>query len=201
MFDLGRPQNEQPGGRVFAIWQRGARVTGVVEHGEVELSFHESADWLKELAPGQSVWKSDDPHLTRRLRQSYARGRIGRRMPLTMGAFTVAAFMLAGLPPGPAFVSKWRLLTGAVESGAWAAAGALLASTLLNIAYFTPIVVRAFGPALSGPGHAGGHGEAPLTVLVPLLLTAAAGLVLGLAPDAGGHFLALARAVAESVSR
>jgi multicomponent Na+:H+ antiporter subunit D len=98
-------------------------------------------------------------------------------------------------------VSKWRLLTGAVESGAWAAAGALLASTLLSVAYFTPIVVRAFGPALSGQGHAGGHGEAPLTVLVPLLLTAAAGLVLGLAPDAGGHFLALARAVAESVNR
>jgi multicomponent Na+:H+ antiporter subunit D len=140
-------------------------------------------------------------YVTAHLERVSQLGGIGRRMPLTMGAFTVAAFMLAGLPPGPAFVSKWRLLTGAVESGAWAAAGALLASTLLSVAYFTPIVVRAFGPALSGQGHAGGHGEAPLTVLVPLLLTAAAGLVLGLAPDAGGHFLALARAVAESVNR
>ena len=43
---------------------------------------------------------------------------IGRRMPLTMGAFALAAFMLAGLPPGAGFVSKWLLLLGGLEASA-----------------------------------------------------------------------------------
>ncbi|MBI2466568.1 MAG: monovalent cation/H+ antiporter subunit D family protein [Candidatus Rokubacteria bacterium] len=119
---------------------------------------------------------------------------VGRRMPLTLGAFAVAAFMLAGLPPGIAFASKWRLVAGAAEAGAWAAVFVLLVSTLLNVAYFAPIVVRAF----SGPGGAR-VAEAPPAILVPLLLTAAAGLVLGLAPDTG-HLLSLARAVAASLT-
>jgi multicomponent Na+:H+ antiporter subunit D len=118
---------------------------------------------------------------------------IGWRMPLTMGAFTAGAFMLAGLPPGAAFVSKWRLLTGAAEAGAWAAVAALLASTLLSIAYFAPIVLRAFGPG-TGPVR-----EAPAAVLVPLLLTAAAGILLGLAPDSLGSLLTLTRTVAASL--
>lgn len=120
-------------------------------------------------------------------------GGMGRRMPLTMGAFAAAAFMLAGVPPGAAFVSKWHLLLGAVDARAWWALAALLASTLLNLAYFTPIVVRAFtGPA--APVQ-----EARPALLVPLLATAAGGLLLGLMPERFGRFLVLARAVAASV--
>ncbi|MBI2218999.1 MAG: monovalent cation/H+ antiporter subunit D family protein [Candidatus Rokubacteria bacterium] len=123
---------------------------------------------------------------------------IGRRMPLTMGAFAVAAFMLAGLPPGPAFVSKWHLLSGAAAAGTWWAVAALLTSTLLNIAYFTPIVVRAFSkPAAEDHHH--GSGEARPALVVPLLLTAVAGIVLGLAPDGLVDVLSLARLVTVSV--
>lgn len=117
---------------------------------------------------------------------------IGRRMPVTMTAFTAAAFMLAGLPPGAAFVSKWRLLTGAAEASAWPAVLVLLASTLLNLAYFTPIVVRAFARSAEG-----GWQEASPAVVVPLVVTAAAGLVIGLAPDG---LLSLAEIVAGAVS-
>jgi multicomponent Na+:H+ antiporter subunit D len=117
---------------------------------------------------------------------------IGRRMPLTMGAFALAAFMLAGLPPGAGFVSKWLLLLGGVEASAWIGVAALLASTLLNIAYFAPIVVRAWmAPASPAPVT-----EAPATMLVPLLVTAVAALVVGLAPDALAPLLSLARAAA-----
>jgi len=121
-------------------------------------------------------------------------GGIGRRMPLTMTAFAAAALMLAGLPPGAAFVSKWRLLVGAAESAAWLAMTTLLLSTILNIAYFVPIIVRAF----TGPAPAAIE-EAPPAVLVPLLVTACAGLLLGLFPDAAGHLLALAQTTATSV--
>lgn len=115
---------------------------------------------------------------------------IGRRMPLTMGAFALAAFMLAGLPPGAGFVSKWLLLLGAVDTSAWLGVAALLASTLLNIAYFAPIVVRAWlPPAVPAP-----LGEAPPALLVPLLVTAVAALVVGVAPDALAPLLSLARA-------
>lgn len=117
---------------------------------------------------------------------------IGRRMPLTMGAFALAAFMLAGLPPGAGFVSKWLLLLGGLEASAWVGVAALLASTLLNIAYFAPIVVRAWMPAAS-PGAVA---EAPATMLVPLLVTAVAALAVGVAPDALAPLLSLARAAA-----
>jgi multicomponent Na+:H+ antiporter subunit D len=127
-------------------------------------------------------------------RVSEMRG-IGRRMPLTMGAFAVAAVLLAGLPPGAAFVSKLHLLSGAADTGAWVAVAALLASTLLNVAYFMPIVVRAFA---GEPASA--IAEAPATMLGPLLLTAAAGLALGLAPDRVLSILSLAGLTAASVT-
>jgi multicomponent Na+:H+ antiporter subunit D len=117
---------------------------------------------------------------------------IGRRMPLTMAAFALAAFMLAGLPPGAGFVSKWLLLLGSLEASAWIGVAALLASTLLNLGYFAPIVVRAW----MAPASPASITEAPLTMLLPLLVTAAAALVVGLAPDALLPLLALARAAA-----
>jgi multicomponent Na+:H+ antiporter subunit D len=119
---------------------------------------------------------------------------IGRRMPLTMAAFATAAFLLAGLPPGLAFASKWRLLSGAVEAHAWLAVATLSASTVLNVAYFAPIVSRAFRRCGGAPMR-----EAPLPILLPLLITAAAGLLLGVDPDAGARLWSLARAVAASV--
>ncbi len=120
---------------------------------------------------------------------------VGRRMPLTMGAFAGAAFMLAGLPPGVAFVSKWRLLDGAASAGAWVAFGVLLASALLNVAYFAPVVVRAFSGPADGP-----RGEPRPTLLLPLLAATGAGLALGVVPDAGPRLLSLAGMVAQTVT-
>ncbi|WP_436935500.1 proton-conducting transporter transmembrane domain-containing protein [Halovenus marina] len=69
---------------------------------------------------------------------------IGKRMPLTMGAFAVAAAGMAGIPLVAGFVSKWFLLTGSVEVGQSIFAVVLLISGVLNIAYFWPIVYGAF---------------------------------------------------------
>jgi NADH-quinone oxidoreductase subunit L/multicomponent Na+:H+ antiporter subunit D len=71
---------------------------------------------------------------------------IGRRMPLTMAAFGVAALGMAGLPLVAGFVSKWYLLIGSVESGGVGGVFALvlLTSGILNIGYFWPVVYQAF---------------------------------------------------------
>ncbi|WP_302080511.1 proton-conducting transporter membrane subunit [Salinibaculum rarum] len=69
---------------------------------------------------------------------------IGKRMPLTMTAFAVAAAGMAGIPLIAGFVSKWYILIGSVNSGQGIFAIVLLVSGMLNIAYFWPIVYQAF---------------------------------------------------------
>ncbi len=69
---------------------------------------------------------------------------IGKRMPVTMGAFAVASAGMAGIPLLAGFVSKWYLLIGSVSAGGVVFAVALLVSGLLNIGYFWPVVYTAF---------------------------------------------------------
>lgn len=71
-------------------------------------------------------------------------GGIARRMPLTMLAFAVAAFGMIGIPPSSGFLSKWYLGVGALESGAEWVLPVLLVSSLLNAAYFLPILRTAY---------------------------------------------------------
>ena len=116
---------------------------------------------------------------------------VGRRMPWTMGAFAVGALSLIGIPPAAGFLSKWLMFQGAAAAGHWPALVVLGASTLLNAAYFLPIVHAAFLRA--PPAGEPGHGEAPWTMVAALTATAAATLAL---PFAAAVPLALARATA-----
>jgi multicomponent Na+:H+ antiporter subunit D len=75
---------------------------------------------------------------------------IGRRMPFTMIAFALASFSLAGLPPAGGFVSKFALVTGALEAGEWLAAAVMVFSGLFTAAYLFPVVYRAFFKAEPG---------------------------------------------------
>jgi multicomponent Na+:H+ antiporter subunit D len=121
---------------------------------------------------------------------------IGRMMPWTMGAFTVAAIGLTGLPPINGFVSKWFIGAGAVEAGNEVVLVVLLVSGLLNAAYFFPIIHRAFFRPPAVEEH---RDEAPPSILIPLLVTAALSILFGVWPDALVHFYDLAEAVADSV--
>ena len=69
---------------------------------------------------------------------------VARRMPWTMAAFTVGAFGMIGVPPLAGFVSKWYLGSGAMAAGQHWIVLVLIASSLLNAAYFLPILYAAW---------------------------------------------------------
>ncbi len=71
---------------------------------------------------------------------------IGKRMPVTLACFALAAAGMAGIPLVAGFVSKSYLIIGGAEMGGVGLylAGALLVSGVLNIAYFWPVVYTAF---------------------------------------------------------
>ncbi len=107
---------------------------------------------------------------------------LGRRMPITYLAFFLGSLSIIGMPPLGGFISKWNLLLGAVEGDQLVLIVVLLVSSLLNAAYFFPIVYRGFFmPATDGEGS--GIKEAPLFCLVPLSVTALVSLALFFFPD------------------
>jgi len=88
---------------------------------------------------------------------------IGRKMPWTMTAFAIGALSMIGVPPVAGFVTKWYLVMGTIEAGQIPVLFVLIASTLLNAAYFVPVIYTAFfhSPEAEQAGHLP-HGALPL---------------------------------------
>ncbi len=107
---------------------------------------------------------------------------IGRRMPLTMGCFTLAAFGMIGLPPLAGFISKWYLGLGAAQNGQYWILGVLAMSSLLNAAYFLPIIYAGWfktAPSSETETKTRRSLEGPWLLLVPPLATALLSLATG----------------------
>ncbi|MEX0604923.1 MAG: proton-conducting transporter membrane subunit [Marinobacter sp.] len=66
----------------------------------------------------------------------------GRRMPGTSLAFTIGAFGMIGAPPLAGFITKWTMGTGALAANMDWVIAVLVLSSLLNAAYFLPILHR-----------------------------------------------------------
>jgi len=104
---------------------------------------------------------------------------IGRTMPLTMAAFAIGALSVTGLPPTGGFLSKFNLLIGCGQADQPVLVAVFLVSTLLNAAYFAPILVRAyFRPGPQVKKGTPKIKEAPWLCVVPLTFTAFIALVL-----------------------
>lgn len=109
---------------------------------------------------------------------------IGRKMPVTMGCFTVASLGLIGIPPCMGFISKWYLAQGSLTAGGvpefltWLGPVVLLVSALLTAGYLMPIVSNGF---FKGE-HNIERDEAPYTMLVPLMILAVLSVLLGAFP-------------------
>jgi multicomponent Na+:H+ antiporter subunit D len=103
---------------------------------------------------------------------------LGKRMPVTMAAFFIGALSVIGLPPTGGFFSKWYLLLGTLQADKLPFLIVLLFSSLLNAAYFLPIVYKAFfcTPEENQCGH--DIKEAPIWCLAPPVITATGSIAL-----------------------
>jgi len=126
---------------------------------------------------------------------------IARRMPVTMAAFAVAALGMIGTPPLAGFVSKWYLGLGMLDVDQPLYLAVLLGGALLAAIYLLPIVYAAYfkEPAPLAERSERTGREAPLTMLVPLVVAAALTVVLGAAAAVPGMPLSLARLAAQVV--
>ncbi len=125
---------------------------------------------------------------------------VGRRMPKTMAAFTIAALGMIGVPPVAGFISKWYLGVGALNAGEPWVLAVLATSSALNAAYFLPILYRAWFKEPRGAWEerlAPGRFETHWMLLTPPLITAAFALALGLFANMDGSALEWARLIAD----
>jgi multicomponent Na+:H+ antiporter subunit D len=103
---------------------------------------------------------------------------IGRRMPWTMTAFTIAGFALIGTPGTVGFISKWYLVIGALDHGYWWLAFLIVGSSLLALVYVGRVVeviwFRDTGPLAAQAS------DPPPSMLLPTLLLAAAVVYFGI---------------------
>jgi multicomponent Na+:H+ antiporter subunit D len=67
-----------------------------------------------------------------------------QRSPWLTGALVIVAIAMVGLPPTGGFFGKWNIVLGALEAEHYLAAFAVVASTLLTLAYFVRILTSWF---------------------------------------------------------
>ncbi|MCA1779945.1 MAG: hypothetical protein LC637_11340 [Xanthomonadaceae bacterium] len=108
---------------------------------------------------------------------------LGRAMPLTFGAFTIATLSIIGLPLFGGMWAKWYLLSGSIDAGQWVLVGALLTSSVLNIVYLLVIPARAFFLPSRDETAPAGIREAPWPMVAAMLITATCCVVLFFRPE------------------
>jgi len=86
VFDSGHPESEEEGGRVFAVQSPRSKVQGQPHavSTEVAVSFPRDAVNFSRVHTGDKVWKTSDPELDRRLRQTFAGDKPHFQRPIAM---------------------------------------------------------------------------------------------------------------------
>jgi len=104
---------------------------------------------------------------------------LGKKMPVTTTVFLIAGLSMIGVPGTVGFTSKWYLALGSINAGQWIFVIVILISSLLNIVYFW----RVFDNIWFGHPHEVEHikrDEAPLSMLIPMVILAALCIFFGL---------------------
>ncbi|HZG87439.1 DUF3656 domain-containing U32 family peptidase [Paenibacillus sp.] len=87
VFDAGDPTKNEEGGRVYDLKQRGAKVEGEVPGGLVEIVMGRNDVDLKRVRVGDRIWRTSDPALDKRLRQTYETDKPYRTFPVSVSVF------------------------------------------------------------------------------------------------------------------
>ncbi len=103
---------------------------------------------------------------------------LGRVMPLTSFGIVLGGLSLIGVPGTAGFISKWYLILAALENGQWWLALAIVASSLLALAYVGRFVEVAY--FRTPRADVAAKCEAPAALLVPALLLVGATVYFGL---------------------
>jgi putative protease len=77
VYDYGRPQDDEPGGRVSGVWRRGVRVDAADAPDGIEMEVWECPP----PQVGWKVWKTSDPAMYRELRATFEKT-TGKRVPV-----------------------------------------------------------------------------------------------------------------------
>jgi multicomponent Na+:H+ antiporter subunit D len=108
---------------------------------------------------------------------------IGRKMPWTMTAFTLALLSLAGVPPLPGFWSKLSIVVAAMTSGNvqyFIGIALFLLSSVISVVYYLIVLQRMW---FKEPGeHLKDVKETPIEILIPLYTLVALMLVVAIIP-------------------
>jgi multicomponent Na+:H+ antiporter subunit D len=108
-----------------------------------------------------------------------------RKMPFTMAVLVIAGLSVIGIPPTCGFFSKWYLVLGAIDANKWVFVAVLLLSSLLNVILFFRVIENAYLEPAEEGAHEGvevavAFQEAPLSLLLPILIAGAGILSLGI---------------------
>ncbi len=77
---------------------------------------------------------------------------MGKKLPLSMAAFTVGALSMIGVPLTAGFVSKWYIAIGSLEAGMWYLIPVIIMSSLLTAVYFWRVIDSIYFKDSSGQG-------------------------------------------------
>jgi len=107
---------------------------------------------------------------------------VGSRLPWTSVCFSIGALGMIGLPPISGFITKWYLGAGAVAAGMNWVLGILVASTLLNAAYFLPLLKRIWlhAPPESWPNEQATSRSETIGMVGSTVVVAALAVAIGL---------------------
>jgi multicomponent Na+:H+ antiporter subunit D len=123
---------------------------------------------------------------------------IGKKLPVTMACFTIASLGIAGMPFLVGFISKWNLALGALQAGKPLYVLVWVASALLAAAYLLPVCQMAY---LKKDPHEAirEYGAVSYRMLIPICITTAMAVILGIMPDIYPHFYELATMASEAI--
>ena len=104
---------------------------------------------------------------------------LGKQMPLTMAAFTIAGLSIIGVPLTVGFVSKWYLVSAALEQQHWAIAAMVLIGSLLAVVYIGRILEAAYYQKLPASQNPAQVKEVPWLMLLPMRILVLANIYFG----------------------